>query len=153
MNKSNATPALLTASVFGLLVILITTGALATRASDKPSPPAPTQLAKDLNGTWVHVGEPGKIGEIPAEGGRLKFRTGRHWVLVSADAGSGMVTESFGGTYTLKGNEYAETVDYGTEEDLPYLNKTYKFTVKVEGDTMTQIGIGNSWNEVWKRVK
>ena len=26
-------------------------------------------------------------------------------------------------------------------------------TVKVEGDTMTQIGIGNPYTEVWKRVK
>ena len=28
-------------------------------------------------GTWVLVGKPGKVGEPPAAGGRLKFRTGR----------------------------------------------------------------------------
>jgi hypothetical protein len=154
MKKTNSTPALLTASVFGLLVVMMTSGATAPRsANNPPTPAAQTQLAKDMIGTWVHVGEPGAVSDIPAEGGRFKFRTGGHWVLVTADAKTGMVVESFGGTYTLKGNEYAETVDYGTEDDIAYIGKTYKFTVKVEGDTMTQIGVGNPWNEIWKRAK
>ena len=35
---------------------------------------------------------------------------------------------------------------------LPIPGKTGKYTIKVEGDTLTQIGIGNPWQEVWKRA-
>jgi hypothetical protein len=127
-------------------------------AAEKPlTPPAskaaPSDLARDLTGSWVLVGEPGKVGEVPTSGGRFKFRTGHHYVLVTVDARTGLVVETFGGSYTVQGDVYAETVDFGREEDAAYMNHTYKFNVKVEGDTMTQLGIGNPWNEVWKRVK
>ena len=87
-----------------------------------------------------------------ATGQRLKFRTGNHWNLTHADE-AGFVVEHFGGTYTLQGNEYTETQDYGDETWMKDNGKSFKFTVKVEGDTMTQIGVGNPYNEVWKRAK
>ena len=58
-----------------------------------------------------------------------------------------------GGTYTLNGDEYVETVEYANESTKELIKQTFKFTIKVEGDTLTQTGIGNSYNEVWKRVK
>lgn len=58
-----------------------------------------------------------------------------------------------GGTYTLTGAQYAETVEYANESTKDLIKQTFKFTIKVEGDTLTQIGIGNPWTEVWKRVK
>lgn len=59
-----------------------------------------------------------------------------------------------GGTYTLDGDTYEETVEYSTENNAAQLIKQkFKFTVKVEGDTLTQVGVGNPFNEVWKRVK
>ena len=63
------------------------------------------------------------------------------------------MVESFGGTYTLNGNEYIETQDYGDETWKKDNGKSFKFTVKVEGDTMTQFGVDNPWTEVWKRLK
>ena len=104
-------------------------------------------------GAWVHVGRPGQVGAVPAEGGRLKFRTGKHWTLTHADPDTGLVTEHFGGTYTLNGNEYVETQEYGDATWMKDNGESFKFTVKVEGDTMTQIGIGNPYTEVWKRAK
>ena len=58
-----------------------------------------------------------------------------------------------GGTYTLNGDEYVETVEYANESTKELIKQTFKFTIKIEGDTLTQTGIGNPYNEVWKRVK
>lgn len=122
---------------------------------DKVTPlsPAPSQLSKDMIGTWVLVGTPGKVGEPPASGGRLKFLTGRHWIITQADPNTGEVIYHHGGTYTLNGDEYVETVEYANENTAHLIKNIHKFKVKVEGDTFTQIGIGNPWTEVWKRAK
>jgi hypothetical protein len=136
-----------------LLVLTLQMACRKTNLDDKSTAAAPSQLANDMIGTWVHVGRPGQVREAPAAGGRLKFRTGRHWTLTYADPSTGLVTEHFGGTYTLNGNEYVETQDYADERWIGENGKSFKFTVKVEGDTMTQIGIGNLYNEVWKRAK
>src|SRR4030095_13599211 len=125
-----------------------------TNQNHKPTPDAtPSQLANDMIGAWVHVGTPGHVTDAPAIGGRLKFRTGQHWTLTHADRDTGLVVEHFGGTYTLNGNEYVETQDYGDSTWMKDNGESFKFTVKVEGDTMTQIGIGNPYTEVWKRAK
>jgi hypothetical protein len=113
----------------------------------------PAQLATAMIGAWVHVGQPGNVHEAPIAGQRLKFRTGKHWTLVRADPTTGLVVEQFGGTYTLKGTEYVETQEYADERWIKDNGKSFKFTVKVEGDTMTQFGMDNPYNEVWKRAK
>ena len=104
-------------------------------------------------GTWVWVGRRGKVGEIPAAGGRLKFRTGKHWTTTHTDSETGRVVMHDGGTYTLDGDNYTETIEYANDSTARDIGKTFMFTVKVEGDTMTQIGVGNPYTEVWKRVK
>jgi hypothetical protein len=113
----------------------------------------PSQLATAMIGAWVHVGQPGNVHEPPIAGQRLKFRTGKHWTLVRADPTTGLVVEQFGGTYTLKGTEYVETQQYADERWIKDNGKSFKFTVKVEGDTMTQLGMDNPYNEIWKRAK
>src|ERR1017187_3696953 len=114
--------------------------------------PAHTQLAQDLIGTWILIGEPGAVVEAPATGGRLKFFTGSHWCITQADPTNGVTIYHHGGTYTLNGNQYAETVEYANESTKCLIKKTFNFTIKIEGDLLTQIGISNSWTEVWKRV-
>jgi hypothetical protein len=117
-------------------------------ADDEKSKSA--DLAKDLIGTWILVGTPDKVGEPPASGGRLKFRTGKHWTITDSDA-DGKVQFHHGGTYTLDGADYAETIKYANENTAELIGKTLK--VKVEGDTYTQIGVDNPYSEVWKRAK
>ena len=104
-------------------------------------------------GTWVHVGQPGNVHEAPAEGRRLKFRTGKHWTLVRADPTTGLVVEQFGGTYTLNGSRYVETQEYADAKWVGDNGKSFSYNVKVEGDTMTQLGVDNPYNEVWIRAK
>jgi hypothetical protein len=104
-------------------------------------------------GTWVMVGTPGKVSEAPEQGGRFKYRTGTHWIVISVDGNTGLVTENFGGTYTMEGDEYIETQDYADYRWKGDNGKSFTFKVKVEGDVMTQLGVGNGYNEVWKRVQ
>jgi hypothetical protein len=137
---------------FVAFVILAVACNRSNPAQQGASPAEGSQLAQDMIGAWVHVGRPGNVHEIPAEGGRFKFRTGRHWTLVQADP-TGLVIEQFGGTYTLNRNEYVETQQYADSHWIRDNGKSFKFTVKVEGDTMTQVGIDNPYTEVWKRAK
>jgi len=141
--------------IVALALVLPTTIAFRLRADDKhaPAETKPSQLAKDLIGRWVLVGTPDKVVEPPKAGGRLKFFTGRHWVITQADPETGKVIFHHGGTYTLEGDKYAETVEYANESTADLIKNVHKFQIKVEGDTYTQIGLGNPYNEVWKRVK
>jgi hypothetical protein len=154
MNKPTLTRHNIRAAVIGLLAITVSTASVVLHAQDKPTTAAESsQLAKDLIGTWILVGEPGNVGEPPKIGGRLKFFTGKHWIITQADPSTGVTIFHHGGTYTLNGDEYLETVEYANQNTIDLKGKTHKFTLKVEGDTLTQIGIGNPWTEVWKRLK
>lgn len=113
----------------------------------------PSQLAKDLVGTWVMAGTPDKPEEPPKSGGRIKFFTGSSWCITQADPQTGVVIFHHGGTYTIDGDEMSETIKYANENTAPLINQTNKFKIKVEGETYTQIGQGNPFTEVWKRLK
>ena len=154
MNKSKIAQHIVRAAVICLLGLTPPTAFIGLHAADKSTAAAsPSQLAKDLIGTWILVGKPGEVGEAPAAGGRLKFLTGRHWVITQAEPNTGVTIFHHGGTYVLKGNEYLETVEYANESTTNLIKQTFKFTIKVDGDTLTQTGIGNPWTEVWKRAK
>src|SRR5437867_1276568 len=153
MKAIRMTRKILRVAVISLPALLLST-ATYLQAQDKPAAAKEqSPLAKNLLGTWILVGEPGKVEEASASGGRLKFFTGRHWTITQADAKTGVTIFHHGGTYTLNGNEYAETVEYANESTKELIKQTFKFTIKIEGDTLTQTGIGNPFNEVWKRVK
>ena len=135
-------------------LILSLAAARCVLAQDKPVlVQEQANLARSLLGTWVYVGEPGHEGKTPAAGGRLKFISERHWTNTQADRDTGLTIYHHGGTYTLQGNEYVETVEYANESTRELIKKTFKFTVAVEGDTLTMIGIGNPWKEVRRRLK
>jgi hypothetical protein len=154
MNTSTTSRYIVRAAAFSLLALTLATPAVVLRAEDKTAAAAAaSQLAKDLIGTWVLVGRPGEVGEAPATGGRFKFFTGRHWTITQADPKTGVTIFHHGGTYALKGNEYLETVEYANESTTNLIGQTFKFTIKVEGDSFTQTGVGNPWTEVWKRAK
>jgi hypothetical protein len=149
MNRRLFRVALLSTLVLALPAA--TTGQL--RADDKPAGEEPPPLAKQLIGTWVLAGTPEKVEEPPASGGRYKFFTGKHWCVTQADPDSGEVIYHHGGTYTLDGDTYEETILYSTANNAGLIKQTFTFRIKVEGDTYTQIGVGNPYSEVWKRAK
>ena len=112
-----------------------------------------SRTADELIGAWVLVGTPDKVGKIPASGGRMKFFTGQSFCVTQADPKRGVVIYHHGGTYTVNGDEYVETVAYANPTTMSFIGGTNgHFHIKIKGDTMTLIGIGNPWKEVWKRA-
>ena len=146
----------------GLALLIATALAISTtlavrlQAADDKKPGAeekPSQLAKDLVGAWVLAGTPDQPADPPKSGGRIKFFAGKNWCITQADPATGKVIFHHGGTYTIDGDVLAETVEYANESTESLIKVTNKFKIKVEGDTYTQIGQGNDFNEVWKRLK
>ena len=140
--KTNRGLALTVGLFAGLALITLTDAQSATSSS-----------GKDLIGTWILVGTPGDTGGVPAVGGRLKSVTDTHWSITQADPETGATLFHHGGTWSLKGNEYSEQIDYANANTKSLVGNTFKFTFKVEDDTLTLIGVGNPWKEVWKRLK
>jgi hypothetical protein len=138
-------------------IVLVTVVVLPVGAGDEPKKgPDSAKLAKELVGTWVYVGTPDKIEDQPKSGGRFKFFTGKHWCITDADPETGKVVFHHGGTYTLDGDTYTETIEYANENTAPLIKKVFKFKIKVEGDKYTQTGVGDDnpfKGEVWKRAK
>lgn len=123
-------------------------------ASGTPPPTAGADALKEkLQGVWVLAGTPEKMEEPPKTGGRLKFIGNGVWTLTQVDPQSGKEVYHHGGTYSLSDSEYAEKVEYANENTADLVGKTFKFSIKIDGDLLTQKGIDNSWNEVWKRLK
>ena len=89
----------------------------------------------------------------PPAKGPLKFLMGKHWSFTEPDPATGKVVYHHGGTYTLDGDTYAETINFANENTASMLGQTLKFKLKVEGGTLTQVGIGNPYTQVWKRAK
>jgi thiol-disulfide isomerase/thioredoxin len=139
-------------------VLLVTLGFWTCSCSTSPAghsstgstAQAPTQLAKNLTGTWVLVGEAGNADEIPSS--RLKFLTGGYWTITEADPNTGLTINHHGGTYTLEGDKYTETVEYANPSTSNLIGQSFQFAIKIDGDTLTQTGIGNPWTEKWKRA-
>jgi hypothetical protein len=141
-------------AIFAFVAVTFTSIATMTgiRAQvETPKPEAePSKLAADLIGTWTLVGTPDSEQEMPTK--RLKFFTGKHWLVTEADD-DGKVTMHHGGTYTLDGDEYVETIEYALPDSISAVGMKFKFKIKVEGDKYTQIGVENPYNEVWRRAK
>ena len=112
--------------IAALGLIILSPVAFTLQADEKPKvePEKPSQLAKELHGTWALAGPPDNVVAPPKTGGRLKFFTGRHWTVTQADPESGKVTLHLGGTYTLAGDEYTETVDYAMENIADVIKQT-----------------------------
>jgi beta-lactamase regulating signal transducer with metallopeptidase domain/lipopolysaccharide export system protein LptA len=120
------------------------------KRADKPA--TASQAVKDMIGTWVYVGEPDKSGDVPTRAS-FKFITATDWCDTGFDVKTGVVILHHGGTWAFKGKEYVETVKYANPLTMDMIGQGFRFDTKLEGDTLTMKGIGNPWNQVWKRVK
>src|SRR5262249_58667257 len=145
-------PRTLLATALALVIPLALVSGLGAEGGQPKTDASPSPLAKGLIGTWDFAGTPDKEEEPPAKGGRLKFITGKHWTLTHYDE-AGKVTLHQGGTCTIDGDEYTETVNYANESTAENIGKSFKFKVKLEGDKYTQTGLGNPYTEVWRRAK
>src|SRR5215471_11467340 len=115
-------------------------------AASKPQTPV---------GTWklVTAKANGKAVDIPAGTTVLKLLTPTDFVFVYYTQ-QGLITVAGGGHYTLTGNRYSETVEYGVGEGMaPYIGKTEQFTLRLEGGRWYHSGTehdGTVVEEIWE---
>jgi hypothetical protein len=111
-------------------------------------------------GTWelasfkYGTNQPG-FTDFPKTEHRIKLITETHYTWVEYDDATKKVTGSAGGTYSLDGNTYTESKDFGLNMD-PYLGKKHVYSIRVEGDKFFLSGSlsdGLKIEEVWRRVK
>src|SRR5262245_47502229 len=118
---------------------LITTAlvcALVVRADESPLKDVKENitLAQKMIGTWARAGTPDKVERAP-DLTRLKFITGKHWAVTQHDPKTGKVLFHHGGTYTLDGDMYTESVEYANESTADLIGQKFTFKVKVDGDS------------------
>jgi uncharacterized protein (DUF2147 family) len=106
-----------------------------------------TQTSKGIVGVWAFVSN---VGETASTDKKTKIILDKHWMFSQPDPTTNLTLFHHGGTYLLDGNSYAETIEYANESTGGYLGKTFKYEVKIEGDTMILKG---PYSEIWKRVK
>ncbi|MEX0936429.1 MAG: hypothetical protein WDZ59_01115 [Pirellulales bacterium] len=114
------------------------------------------KMGQQFPGLWRldgRIGPSGLVTDAPAEVVAIKHIASGHWGVTYYAAATGVVQFHHGGTYTLKDGEYAENLKYAMENTATMIGQTNRFDIHIEDDTLTNQGQGNSYNEVWKRVK
>ena len=135
------------------IAALLSIGGAALIYAEEEAPKAetePSKLHDDLIGAWTLASTPD--GQDLSSQRRLKFFGRKHWTVTQSDE-DGAIQYHHGGTYTLDGDEYVETIEYGMGQTAQLVGQKFTFKIKVEGDKYTQTGVGNPYNEVWKRGK
>lgn len=127
----------------------------AARADEpKPAPKPEHQLV----GTWKMVSAKygGQERKFPDGFTMVKHVTPTQFMWATYDA-DGKVMRAAGGGYTLKGEAYEETPEYGLSADFDLIKgKAQTFTWKVEGNKWLHNGklsSGLTIEEVWERVE
>lgn len=143
---------IVTIAVLVLAALSISAGSLARNESGN--------IAESIQGTWKLVStnydsNPSGFTDVPAIIVRMKLITDTHFTWVGFSTIDKKISSSAGGRYTLNGNTYTESIDFGLGMDT-YLGQKHAFTVKVEGDRLFQTGTlsdGLNIAEIWERVK
>ncbi|HJZ57452.1 MAG TPA: lipocalin family protein [Gemmataceae bacterium] len=124
--------------------------------ADDPKGGAPAE--NKLVGTWKLVSAKygGREVRFPEGTTMLKHVTPSQFMWATYDK-DGKVTRAAGGPYTLKGDTYEETPEYGISSDFDIIKgKAQTFKWKVEGNKWYHTGKlsnGLTIEEVWERVE
>jgi hypothetical protein len=119
---------------------------------------AEARTENKLVGTWKMVKARYGGREAQFSEGHTEFKhiTPAHFILVAIEK-DGKVMAAIGGPYTLKGEKYEETPEYGLSEVFTNIKgKPQTFDCKVEGNKWYHNGTlsnGLTIEEVWERVE
>lgn len=136
-----------------LVGLALTAGA--TRADE---PKGGNKLQDRLVGTWKLASAKfgGQDASFPAGTTTVKHVTPTQFMWASYD-NDGKVTRAAGGAYTLKGEVYEETPEYGISSDFDLIRgKPQTFKCRVEGNKWFHEGKlsnGLTIEEVWERIE
>jgi hypothetical protein len=129
-----------------------------TTSAGRADEPKPAAKENQLIGTWKLVSAKWGGTERKIEGLTIiKHVTPTQFMWARYDA-DGVVKHAMGGIYTLKGDEYVETTEYGTTSgDFTAMKgKAHKFKAKVDGNNWYhtgQLSGGFTIDEIWERVE
>ena len=104
----------------------------------------------ELIGTWQLAQNGGQ--PPPSEYTFYKHLTPTHFVVESFD-GSGRVSYSHGGTYTVSGGKYTESITHGFGEVFENWGRSnVLFDCRTETDRLHIVGNDGAMDEVWAHV-
>jgi len=118
------------------IIILLAIACLLSAASSKTNSDTP------VKGAWKAIRiQYGNEPMVTLKENEIshKLFTGTRWSAVSFDKDTKKITGTAGGTYTLKGSDYTETVEYYSW-DSEVVGKTFKFTMTIENSMLHQKG-------------
>jgi len=137
------------------VIIALTVTAVAAWSAE---PKGETKSGNKLVGTWKLVSAKygGQEYKLPEGVTTVKHVTPTQFMWATYDK-DGNVTRAAGGDYTLKGEVYVETPEYGFSSDFDLIKaKAQKFKWKVEGKKWYhngELSNGMTIEEVWERVE
>lgn len=139
-------------SIAALAIAVLTISAVSSASVSK-------KKTVSIEGTWQlesYKYGPAQSGFIDVQDNRVRLKVinKTNFIWVDYNPGTGRVTQSAGGTYSLTGNTYTESLVFGLGMDS-YLGNKPVFTVKIEGDMLFQTGLlteGYKIEEIWHRV-
>jgi len=146
------------AVLVSLVAVATITSFTSWRSTADDSKKAEAMTGNKLVGTWKQVKAKfrGNEVKIPEGTTQLKHITPTHFMFVDFDK-DGKFIDAFGGPYTLKGERYEETLEYGVGDVFKMLKgKPQSFECKVEGNKWYHNGTlssGLTIEEVWERVE
>jgi hypothetical protein len=113
------------------------------------------QATNRIIGTWQLVS--GQVGGQDSLGNNteIKIISAKHFMWISYDKSKMKTTGAGSGSYTLNGNTYKEHIDFiDVSGGESLVGTDVVFTVKVDGDTLTQTGelLGTPLKETYKRI-
>src|SRR5437879_6597293 len=139
------------------LAVAVSFGVAATHAVAE-EPKSEAKADNKLVGTWklVSAKYSGTEAKFPVRTTMVKHVTLTQfmWATYNQD---GKVTRAAGGRYTLQGEDYAETPEYGIGSDFDMIKgKAHTFKWKIDGNKWHHNGKlsnGVTIEEVWERVQ
>jgi hypothetical protein len=141
-----------------IVLLAMVIAAALTQALSADEPKKAEAKPDKLVGTWKMVSAKYDGKDVTCADGstRLKHITPTQFMWASYDK-DGKVDAALGGPYTLKGDKYEETPEYGIGDVLELLKgKPQSFECKVEANKLYQSGklsSGLTLEEVWERVE
>jgi hypothetical protein len=136
-------------------VVVLANAAAFARATQRPDP---ANACNALVGSWKLAAAKygGNEFNLPPGTTTVKHVTPAQFMWTSYGA-DGTITRAAGGAYTLKGNAYQETPEYGMSDDFDVVKgKPQAFTCRIDANKWYHNGSlsnGTTVEEVWERIE
>jgi hypothetical protein len=147
--------------IFLIAALLLITGVIFITACQKgTSGASKSKSAKNpIVGTWLlesykYGSAESSFTQVTAKEPRIKLITEKKFLWVTYDTTTKKILKSAGGAYSLDGDNYVESIDFGYNMDS-YLKLNSKFKIRVDGKMLYltgELGDGYKIEEIWQKT-